>query len=228
MACHTVNMPYMALNLRDPVAVQATCSGHNKDSYPKWSKITFDFPANGERPALKLFWYDGGQLPDEELFLGKKRSKTGGLVIGDKDTLFGAGDYAEKGLNLLRGTEAPEVTFTKSPGHFIEWILAMKGGKPAVSNFPEYSGGLTETILLGNLAVWVAASGEGEKVQWDAKNMKATNVAGLEQIIKPTFRAGYTLDVEEEHGGVAPEVPEVIGGRRRRLLKRLRAGRQDP
>ena len=42
-----------------------------------------------------------------------------------------------------------------------------------MSNFADYSGGLTETILLGNLAVWVAATGEGEKVQWDAKNMNA-------------------------------------------------------
>ena len=41
-----------------------------------------------------------------------------------------------------------------------------------MSNFPDYAGGLTETILLGNLAVWVAASGKGEKVEWDAKNLQ--------------------------------------------------------
>ena len=45
MACHTVNMPYMALDLRDPISIQAECSGHNRDSYPKWSIITFEFPA---------------------------------------------------------------------------------------------------------------------------------------------------------------------------------------
>ena len=33
MACHTFNLPYMALNLRDPISVQAETSGHNKDSY---------------------------------------------------------------------------------------------------------------------------------------------------------------------------------------------------
>ena len=49
-------------------------------------------------------------------------------------------------------------------------------------------------VLLGNLAVWVAATGKGEKIEWDAKNMKCTNVTGLESIIKPTYRAGYTLD----------------------------------
>jgi predicted dehydrogenase len=195
MACHTVNMPYMALNLRDPIAVQAECAGHNGDSYPKWSIITFDFPALGDRPAVKLFWYDGGKRPDEKLIEGKEMSASGSLTIGDKAKLYSPGDYAEGELALLGGGEIPEVKWPESPGHFEEWIRAIKGGEPAMSNFPTYSGGLTETILLGNLAVWVAATGKGEKVEWDAKNMKSTNVAGLETIIKPLFRPGYTLDV---------------------------------
>ena len=88
----------------------------------------------------------------------------------------------------------PEVKYAESPGHFEEWVRAIQGGPPAMSNFPDYSAGLTETMLLGNLAVWVADKGKGEKVEWDAKNLRSTNVAGLEPIIKPTYRAGYTLD----------------------------------
>ena len=86
--------------------------------------------------------------------------------------------------------------FVESPGHYQEWIRAIKGGEPAKSNFPDYAGALTETILLGNLAVWVAdkEKEKGEKVLWDAENLKCTNIAGLEPIIKPTYRAGYTLD----------------------------------
>ena len=59
-----------------------------------------------------------------------------------------------------------------------------------MSNFPDYAGPLTEVMLLGNLAVW-----SGAKVQWDAANLKVTNINGLESMIKPTYRAGYTLDV---------------------------------
>ncbi len=58
-----------------------------------------------------------------------------------------------------------------------------------MSNFPDYAGPLTETMLLGNLAVW-----SGEKVEWDAVNMKVTNMPGLDDMIKPTYRNGYTLD----------------------------------
>jgi hypothetical protein len=48
--------------------------------------------------------------------------------------------------------------------------------------------------LAGNMAVWVANKGIGEKVMWDAKNLKCTNIEGLEPLIKPTYRSGYILD----------------------------------
>jgi predicted dehydrogenase len=195
MACHTVNMPYMALNLRDPIAVQAECSKHNGDSYPKWSIITFDFPAIENRAAVKLFWYDGTKRPDEKMIDGNKMSGSGCLVVGEKGKLYAPGDYCENELIPLGGVTIPEVKWTESPGHFEEWVRAIKGGEPAMSNFVTYAGGLTETILLGNLAVWVAATGKGQRIEWDAKNMKSTNVAGLETIIKPFYRPGYTLDV---------------------------------
>jgi hypothetical protein len=90
--------------------------------------------------------------------------------------------------------QTPKVDYVQSPGHFAEWVRAIKGGAPAMSNFPDYAGPLTETMLLGNLAVWVAASGQGEKVEWDAKNLRSPNVPGLEPIIRPHYRSGYTLD----------------------------------
>jgi predicted dehydrogenase len=192
MACHTMNMPYMALNLRNPISVQAETSGHNGDSFPAWSKITYDFAATAERPAVKLFWYDGKQLPGEEL-LGGPVPPAGCAVVGEKGKLFTGGDYGED-MKLI-GVEAPkDVKFVESPGHFQEWVRAIKGGEPAMSNFVDYSGRLTEMVLLGNLAVWIAATGKGEKIEWDAENMKCTNISGLESMIKLTYRAGYTLD----------------------------------
>src|SRR5262249_30917970 len=68
MACHTMNLPFMALDLRDPVEVEAESPGHDRDSFPKWSIIRYSFAARGARPALKLVWYDGGKTADKELF----------------------------------------------------------------------------------------------------------------------------------------------------------------
>ena len=144
---------------------------------------------------MKLFWYDGGKKPSADMLDGKKMEASGCLVVGEKGKLYAPGDYCERELYLLGGPTMPKVKWTHSLGHFEEWVAAIKGGKPARSNFATYSGGLTETILLGNLAVWAAASGKGERVEWDAKNLRSPNVPGLEPIIKPTYRSGYTLDV---------------------------------
>ncbi|MGO8691912.1 MAG: Gfo/Idh/MocA family protein [Thermoguttaceae bacterium] len=209
MACHTVNMPYMGLDLKNPTSVVATCSGHNKDSFPAWSKITFEFPANDWREALTFHWYDGGKCPPAEAAEGKsilyfgegdlppKEIKEerhiegkGCIVIGDKGKLYGHEDYCNS-FDLIDVASVPKVEFTKCPDHFGEWINAVKGGPAARSNFPDYAGGLTETILLGNLAVWTADKGQGKKIEWDAQNLKPTNAPEVEGLVKPTYQHGY-------------------------------------
>jgi len=189
MACHTANMPYMALDLRDPTSVVAQTSGHNRDSYPKWSVIRFEFPANGRRAPLTLFWYDGGKRPPQELAPGETYSDSGSLILGDKGTLYTANDYGGGGKFLGVDVSGMNAPFPESPGHFAEFVRAIKGGEPAMSNFPDYAGPLTETILLGNLAVWA----DGKKIAWDAKNLRATNAPEVAEIIYPQYRRGYTL-----------------------------------
>ena len=193
MACHTMNMPFMALDLRDPISVQAETSGHNKDSYPKWSIITYEFPATDKRPAVKMTWYDGGKRPPLELLEGADIKDSGSLIIGEKGKLYSPDDYGGA-RQLMGGVKEPEgITIRESPGHFKEFADAIKGGPPTISNFPDYSGPLTEMVLLGNLAVWVADAGSGPKVKWDAKNLKATYDGNLDSMVKPDFRTGYSI-----------------------------------
>jgi hypothetical protein len=202
-------MPFMALTLRDPASVQAVTSGHNKETFPKWSIIDFEFPTLGDRPAVKVKWYDGGKLPDAGLFAGFrgevkknaegkeeeqpfKTSASGVLVIGEKDVLYAPGDYCGD-MSLKSGSKPAEVAFTKSPGHFVEFVNAIKGGPAAVSNFPDYAAPLTETILLGNLAVWAADAADvaGKKIEWDPVKLVATNAPEVESIVRPTPRDGW-------------------------------------
>lgn len=194
MACHTVNMPFAALDLRDPTSVQAKTSGHNHDSFPKWSIITFEFPATDKRGALKLFWYDGGKRPEPELLNGKQPSGSGALLVGEKGKLYSPDDYGAD-FEVMGDIKVPEVEFKKSPGHFVEWVQAIKGGDPAMSNFPNYATPLTKTILLGNLAVWAAdKEGDGPKVEWDAATMTAKGADRLAELVKPTYQNGYVLE----------------------------------
>jgi predicted dehydrogenase len=187
MACHTMNLPFMALDLREPTAVEAETSGHNKEMYPKWSVIRYTFPARGRLRALTMTWYDGGKRPPAELLDGQEPAKSGSLIIGSKGKMYAAGDNGS-GAKLLGGVKEPAVEYPQSPGHFEEFVRAIRGGPPAVSNFATYAGPLTETVLLGNLAVWC-----GKRVEWDAKNLKATNAPEAEPLVRPTYRKGYTL-----------------------------------
>jgi predicted dehydrogenase len=211
MACHTLNMPFMAADLRDPISVQAETGGHDHDSYPSWSVIQYEFAANNERPAVKMTWYDGGKKPPQELLPSKEQLKldekqyggkinTGSLLIGTMGTLFSPGDYggdsgstgilAGDAYTLQRDLKEPAVEVERSPGHFEEFARAIKGGPPARSNFPTYATALTEVVLLGNLAVWA----DGKKVEWDAKALQCTNLPELNKIVNKEYRKGWELD----------------------------------
>ena len=228
-----MNMPFMALDLRNPLSVQAETTGHNRDSYPSKTKITYEFGPT-IRPGLKMFWYDGSVKPPRELMdafrhaaavaaasdaksatadaksdskaadeqgtQGRRQGRAAAiadsacLVVGEKGMLYSPGDYAENKIQLA-GVEEIEGDFIESPGHFAEWARAIKGGEPATSNFPHYAVPLTETVLLGNLAIWAAnePNTPGKKIEWNAKTLTATYAPEVAPIINPELHNGFTI-----------------------------------
>lgn len=218
MACHQLTVPFASCGLRDPISVQAKTTGHDFDSFPASSVIKFEFPETADRPAIPFYWYDRkGNKPPAELFSKwgiDKVSDSGVLIVGEKGAFYSADDYC--GVYELRGVKKVDVDYEKAENkgnndlnNMYELFRAKSAGDPKIchSNFIDRAGPLTETILLGNLAVWAASQGGkdgemgewGEKVEWDAKNLKVTNLASLKtpkvaDLIKPTYRAGYRLD----------------------------------
>jgi predicted dehydrogenase len=190
IACHAMNMAFHGLDLRDPETIQAETPGHNRDSFPSWSIITYQFAATSVRPALKLFWYDGGKLPSRDLFQGFRGRSRGCLVVGSKGKMI----FGNNGHVLSPGLAEPAVHFPESPGHFEEFVRAVRGGEPAWSNIPEFAGPLTETVLAGNLAVWAADKpGLGPTIEWDATNLCVKNHEGMETLIRREYRKGYEI-----------------------------------
>ena len=61
MACHTTNLPFMALQLGQPTRVSAKSGAINPETYPAWATITYEFPARGNLPPVKLTWYEGAK-----------------------------------------------------------------------------------------------------------------------------------------------------------------------
>lgn len=186
MGCHIFNMSFMALDLRDPISVQAETSGHNKESFPEWSIVTYEFGERNGRPPVKLVWHDGGKRPSPDLCPGFTYGGNGSIVVCEKATIYSP-DETNTQFMLVGGAPMPDIQVDESPGHMAEFARAVAGGPPAVSNFPNYSGPLAETVLLGNLAIWA----NGPRLEWDAKKMQVKGSHEFDSLIKPDFKKGW-------------------------------------
>ncbi len=202
MACHTINVAAMALNLFDPETVEVvdTSGIVDHESYPTWSIIKTHFGQREARPPLDLVWYDGGKnLPKEKkseiesLLHGEPMPGSGLLLVGDKGSFFSTNDYGAEHTLLPRDrfSEKPKVeaTLPHSPGHFTEWVNAIKTNDPtkALSNF-DYSARLTETVLLGVVALKL-----GSKIEWDAAAMKVKGKPEADKFLKRDYRPGFSV-----------------------------------
>jgi predicted dehydrogenase len=201
MACHTINVAAMALHLFDPEKVEVVDTSGIVDnaSYPTWSIIRSHFGARGDRPALTMTWYDGGRnLPDErraykQHLQGEEATGSGLLLVGEKGSFFSKNDYGAEHVLLPRDRfqdfKKPEPSLPRSPGHFREFIEAITSNEPskAMSNF-DYSGRLTETVLLGVVALRV-----GGTIEWDAENLKVKNHSDADQYLRRDYRKGFSI-----------------------------------
>jgi predicted dehydrogenase len=193
MGCHLLNLAALAMDFRDPIAVEAKGEGMNNETGPLWSEVKWDFPARGQQPPFKFFWYDGGRVPPADLFPGKKFGENGVLVVGDKDTMmtnYEGGGFFKGGATYDDFKSIPE-TLPKHPNwdrcHYEEWIAACKGGPKAYSNF-DVAGPVTEVVLLGNVALRA-----GRRIEWDAKKLKVTNDKAANRFLKTEYRKGWQV-----------------------------------
>jgi predicted dehydrogenase len=194
MGCHIIDQPYWALDLKSPASVEAcsTAPVHsaeaNEETYPLASIVTYQFAARGTMPPVKMVWYDGGMLPPRPEELEKSRDMsgdTGVLFVGDKGKMLNGRLIPE---SRMKGMDRPAKTIERIEGtHEQNWIDACKGGPAACSNF-DYAGLLTETVLLGNVAVQAK-----KKIYWDAENLRVTNDNEANRFIQREYRKGWAL-----------------------------------
>ena len=215
MACHTVNMPFRALDLGYPTVVQCEDTSRiYKETFPKTSRIRFEFPQRGGMVPLKFWWYDGNpgdkevspmrpnpELTKEILEMSGKLPDSGCLLVGDKGKLFSPDDYGSQFYVMAGGdkeyksgkahdaVKAAPITIPRSPGHNEEWFRMMRDGTPAYSNFG-IAAYLTEIILLGRIAMRV---GVGTKMEWDGPKMRSPNCPQAAQFVKRNNRKGWKL-----------------------------------
>jgi predicted dehydrogenase len=192
MACHNMDPAFMALDLGQPIYVKTTSSEFNRVSFPSWSIVEWGFPARGDRPAVKVTWYDGGKKPPrpEELPDGQELGGNGCLFIGDKGKMLG-GSHASFCKPLDPDAEKPKPTLPRSEGHYKEWVMAAKGEKinrgRTGSHFG-YAGPMTATIAMGVVGMYFP----DEKLEWDGKKLEFKKAAANQYLHRP-YRKAYEL-----------------------------------
>ena len=160
MACHTVNMPFRALKLGFPNVVECELTSRRyAETFPKTSRLRFEFPEREGLPPLKFWWYDGNprdalkplrpgvDATREIVSMMGELPGSGALIVGEKGKLFSPDDYGSKFFVALKDQEKMEAGNThpackdvpesipRSPGHMQEWFRMMKDGTPSFSNF---------------------------------------------------------------------------------------------
>jgi predicted dehydrogenase len=189
MGCHYIDLAFWALELRGPRAVEAEGPPVDEHGAPPWLIVRWDFPARGERPPVKLFWYHGGRKPPaaEDGTMGDWKGN-GVLFVGRRGMLVA--DYSRHKLlpeERFQDHEPPPRSIPSSPGHHAEWIAACKGGPRALCAL-DYAGPLTEAVLLGNVAYR-----SGKRLEWDAENLRIPNAPEAERFLRREYRKGWTL-----------------------------------
>ncbi|RPD37984.1 Gfo/Idh/MocA family protein [Chitinophaga barathri] len=222
MGCHIVEPPFRVLGLGYPTSAEASVGsvyvdefkqGYFPDSCPPSSHVIMNF--KGKAGDIKLHWMDGGIQPARPEELGpNERMGDGGngaIFIGTKGKMM-CGTYGmyPSLLPSSRNAEAKVAqTIARVPeGHYLQWVNACIAGygKKELSAPFDIAGPLTETILMGNLAIRSydvrkpKASGSGFdypgryiKLLWDGPNMKITNFDDANQFVKRSYRDGWTL-----------------------------------
>jgi len=197
-ACHVMDPSFWALDLDAPTSVQAEVDGFDPKTqfatFPKGTKVTYKFPAKGNRGPVTLYWYDGNRsIPHPEALEEKRRVPgTGAMLIGEGKGIS-HGSHGAKGCRIFPEAamqdykkRLPAETIRRTKGHHEEWLEAIRENRPADSDFSS-GGPLTEISLLGVIAIRFA----GKKLEWDSAKMTFTNCPEANKLVSPTFRSGW-------------------------------------
>ncbi len=232
MGCHLIDPPFRVLGLGYPTEVESSVGSiftqdwtpdYYPESCPPSSRTQLKFNATKNNPSeVKLNWTDGGLRPfHPELIpadhsIGDEDSSNGVLMIGDKGIMtcgtYGLNPkiYLNSGEIITAPNEDVEDASTlPENGHHSSWVEACKAGFGSekhlnlTSSF-DFAGPLTESILMGNLAIRSynlrEKSGDSfeypgrKKLLWDGTNMNITNFEAANQFVKRTYREGWKLD----------------------------------
>lgn len=195
MGSHTMDLAWNAIDAKLPTSAEGKGDPFNPEVTPVKLETHFDIPANDWRSDIKVSWYQGGALPDApnaSIDLDKIghgvvfEGSEGYLVAGFQDWMLLPRDHKSdlSGFHpRSKAEQAPPM------GNFQqEWISACKGNLKTSCDFG-YACDMIEMMLLGLVAYRV-----GRKIQYDGATGRVTDCADANELLRHTYRKGWSLD----------------------------------
>ncbi len=189
MACHHMDLPFWALELRTPSRISARGPDPHPEACPSSLVVTYQFDARGELPPVTLTWYHGDRRPPQFEAGLLPEWGNGTLFVGAEGMLLA--DYERYALlpaERFADRELPTHSIPESVGHHQEWIDACKGGPKPLCAF-DYAGRLTEAVLLG----CVAHRGGNVDLTWSDAESTGTGNASADAFLRRPYRDNWKL-----------------------------------
>ena len=195
MGSHTMDLAWNAIDAKLPTSAEGKGDPFNPDVSPVALTTHFEHPANDWRPAIRVSWCQGGDMPEPPVpYVDLNKISHGAMFEGSKGTLVA--DFNSRILLPLR--DKADMTYYKPRakealippiGDFQkEWINACKGSLKTACDF-EYSSTLIEQMLLGLVAYRV-----GKKISYDGAAGRVTDNPEADALLRRTYRPGWTLN----------------------------------
>lgn len=195
MGCHIYDPVFKALALTYPLSVKSRGAAPNEHSWATDAIVEYVFPGTaftaGE--TVRVTWYDGDQRPPQDvqnMAIVAGDAKRGALP--DQGSIFLGTDgimvLPHIATPRLIGEKFNDFKFEKAAGdnHWHQFIEAALGNrKNGDANF-DYSGPMTEAVLLGS----VASRFPNQLLEWDGPGLKFKNVAKANDYVKRVYRKG--------------------------------------
>jgi hypothetical protein len=222
MACHTVNMPFRAVKMGYPNVVECELASRvYEETFPKSSRIRFEFPEREGLPPLKFWWYDGNpddknlsplrpsaDITKEIVEMRGKLPTSGALLIGSKGKVFSPDDYGSQFYVMLKdekkymgsgnheAVKAIPESIPRAPGKGDDQSMKLEWFEMIRDiNKPSYSNFDIAAYLTEIILLGCIALnvGEGVRMEWDGPNMKSPNVPDAARFVKRDSRPGWEL-----------------------------------
>jgi predicted dehydrogenase len=194
MGSHTMDLVWNAIDADLPTSAEATGEEFNPEVTPVRMTSKFDIPANDWRPAIKVLWYQGGDMPKSpNTSIDLNKFGHGAMFKGDKG--FVVSDFSTrilmpygKDTDLSYYKPRPKEQMLPAIGNFQgEWVKACKGDRKTSCDF-DYAGKMIEMMLLGLVAYRV-----GKKIEYNGQTGQ-TNDTQANALLSRKYRDGWVLD----------------------------------